>query len=140
MRLLGVDFGTKRIGLAVGDTSPFFVEPLKTVEGGVGAAQRVADAAKEEEAEVIVVGVPVALKGHEQGETSEQVFKFIPELEKLTDLEIRTEDERMTTVLADKLHREYGASKKKKFNRDAAAAAIMLETHIENQLRKDADL
>jgi len=134
MRILGIDYGTKRIGLAVGDTSPFFVEPLRTIESSVDAAQRVADIAKEEDAELIVIGIPVALKGHEQGETSEHVFKFIPELEKLTDLEIHTEDERMTTALADKIHREFGASKTKKFDRDAVAAAIMLETYVEKVL------
>ncbi len=133
MRLLGVDYGTKRIGLAVGDTSPFFVEPLKILEetNYARAAEAVAAVAKEEGAEKIVVGIPVALKGHQQGETSEHVLKFIPELEKVTDLEIVTEDERMTTALADKLHRQYGASHKKKFQRDAVAAAVMLETHIE---------
>jgi len=133
MRLLGIDYGTKRIGLAVGDTSPFFVEPLKTIEETdyARAAEAVAAVAKEEGAEKIVVGIPVALKGHAQGETSEHVLKFIPELEKVTDIEIVTEDERMTTALADKLHREFGASKKKNFDRDAVAAAIMLETFIE---------
>jgi putative holliday junction resolvase len=133
MRLLGVDYGTKRIGLAIGETSPFFVEPLTTVHETdyARAAQMVAEIAKEEGAELLVIGIPVALKGHEQGETSEQVHIFIPELKKKTNLEIVTEDERMTTALADKIHRQFGTSKKSKFERDAVAAAIMLETYIE---------
>ncbi|MBU1029471.1 Holliday junction resolvase RuvX [Patescibacteria group bacterium] len=131
MRLLGVDYGTKRVGLAIGDTAPFFVEPLKTIEGGEGAAQRVAEAAIEEGAEMIVVGLPVSLAGHEGGETAEKVRVFIEELEQITPLEVCAEDERLTTVIADRMHREFGTSSRKKFDRDAVAAAVMLETYIE---------
>jgi putative Holliday junction resolvase len=131
MRLLGVDYGTKRVGLAIGDTSPFFVEPLKTVEGGEGAARRVADVAVEEDAEAVVVGLPISLAGHEAGETADKVRAFIAELKGITPLDIQTEDERMTTVIADRMHREFGTTSKKKFDRDAVAAAIMLETYIE---------
>lgn len=133
MRLLGVDYGTKRIGLAIGESTPFFVEPLKTVTetDQVKAAEAVAETAKEEGVETIVVGIPVALAGHEQGETADRVHGFMSELQKRTTAEIHTEDERMTTALANKLHREFGSSKKGQFDRDAAAAAIMLETFIE---------
>ncbi|MFH1047583.1 MAG: Holliday junction resolvase RuvX [Patescibacteria group bacterium] len=131
MRLLGIDYGTKRIGLAVGDTSPFFVAPLKTIESDEDAALRIAAIAAEEGAEKIVVGLPIALEGHETGETAALVREFIDELKRETNVPICTEDERLTTALADKLHREYGASRKQKFDRDAVAAAIMLETHVE---------
>lgn len=131
MRLLGVDYGTKRVGLAIGDTAPFFVEPLKTIEGGKDAAQQVAEVAIEEDAEMIVVGLPVSLAGHQGGETAEKVRIFIEELEKITPLKVCVEDERLTTVIADRMHREFGISSRKKFDRDAVAAAVMLETYIE---------
>ena len=69
--------------------------------------------------------------GHEGGETAEKVRVFIEELEQITPLEVCAEDERLTTVIADRMHREFGTSSRKKFDRDAVAAAVMLETYIE---------
>jgi len=137
MRYLGVDYGTKRIGLAVGEDSPFFVGPLRTIEseGSEGAAKAVAAAAEEESAGVIVVGMPYALPGGEEGETAKLVREMIGVLKKLTASEVMIEDERMTTAYAERLRRESGASSKK-FDKDAAAAAAILETYIE-KVRKD---
>jgi len=137
MRYLGVDYGTKRIGLAVGEDSPFFVGPLRTIgaDGPEGAAKAVAAVAEEEGAGVIVVGMPYALPGGEAGKIAVQVREMVEALKKSTAAEVRTEDERMTTALVERMHRDSGASKKK-FDRDAAAAAAILETYIERMRRK----
>jgi putative Holliday junction resolvase len=130
MRLLGVDFGSKRIGLAIGETTPFFVTPLKTIAFDATATKQVAALAEEEGAEMIVIGLPISLAGYEAGETIDLVHNFIAELSKITPLKICTEDERLTTALANRLRRESGIGRRKKFDRDAAAAAILLETFI----------
>jgi putative Holliday junction resolvase len=136
MRYLGVDYGTERVGLATGEDSPFFVAAWRTVEprDADDALRLVAEAAAEDGSEVIVVGLPYALAGGEEGETARAARAFAARLAELTGLEVRTEDERMTSVMADRMKRDYGGGGKK-FDRDAVAAAIMLETHIESAER-----
>lgn len=136
MRYLGVDYGTKRIGLAVGEDSPFFVEALRTIEadGPESAAVAIAAAADEEGAETIVVGMPYALPGGDMGITAEAIREMIGALETKTGLQVVTEDERMTTALVERMRRESGGLKRK-FDKDAAAAAAILETYIEKERR-----
>ena len=136
MRLLGIDYGTKRIGLAVGETSPFFVTPLKTLPQSHDLVQQIIAVAKEEKVETIVVGWPVSLTGQAAGETLSLVREFIATLRQQTDLAVIEEDERFTTTMADRLHREAGVTKKEKFDRDALAAALLLETYIEKSSTK----
>jgi RNase H-fold protein (predicted Holliday junction resolvase) len=116
--------------LAIGETTPFFVTPLKTIAFDATATKQVAALAEEEGAEMIVIGLPISLAGYEAGETIDLVHNFIAELSKITPLKICTEDERLTTALANRLRRESGIGRRKKFDRDAAAAAILLETFI----------
>lgn len=140
MRYLGVDYGTKRVGLAVGEDSPFFVEPLRTVEpsGPEDAAKMVAEAAVEEDAEAVVVGMPYSLKGGDQGSTAEEIREFLEFLGGKTGLKIETEDERMTTVMVERMRRESRGSTKG-FDRDAAAAAVILESYIERKRNSEED-
>ncbi|MFC1639123.1 Holliday junction resolvase RuvX, partial [Patescibacteria group bacterium] len=100
------------------------------------AVRLVAEAAAEDGSEVIVVGLPYALPGGEEGEIAQQTRAFAALLAERTGLEVRTEDERLTSVLADRMKRDYGSGSKK-FDRDAVAAAVMLETHIETRKRED---
>lgn len=138
MKLLGVDYGTKRIGLATGDTSVSLAFPLKSVDVGDNDAviQAVVDAAKEEDAERIVVGMPYRVTGEgETGDIEERVNEFVRSLGSATDLSVDTEDERFTTVIADRLRRESGR-KGRDYDRDAKAAAVMLETYMQ-RLREE---
>ncbi len=137
MRYLGVDYGTRRVGLAVGEDAPFFVEALRSVgsDSPESAAGAVADAAAEEGAETIVVGMPFALPGGDRGSTATGVRKMIEALKGRTGASIVTEDERFSTALAERRRREAG-TRKSKFDKDAAAAAAILETYIERGRRK----
>ncbi len=133
MLLLGVDYGTKRTGLAVGDTETRLAFPLRTV-GAASRAELVAAVlatAKEEEAERIVVGLPKRLSGQGgAGETESAVIEFIEALRKTSGISVDTEDERMTTAAVERLRKDSGV-KKKSFDRDAAAAAAILETYMQ---------
>src|SRR3989339_646415 len=133
MRLMGVDFGSKRTGLAIGDTSPFFVEPLKTIatEDMASIVRAVTAEIQIEAVEGVVVGLPISLRGHEGGDTLEQVTDFIRRLSSVAGVPVSTEDERFTSVLAERMHREHGISSGRKFDRDAIAAAMILESYIE---------
>lgn len=134
MKLLGVDYGTKRIGLATGDTSVALSFPLTSIEAGDGdddAVRVVGEIAAEEGAERIVVGMPYRMTGDSAaGETEELVAGFVSALRKTTGLPVDTEDERLTTALAGRRMREAGM-KVGKGDCDAEAAAVMLETYMQ---------
>lgn len=133
MRLLGVDYGMARVGLAVADTDLMMAFPLSSLpavpaEDLIAGVAAVADA---ESAVKIVVGIPSRLAGGgEPGETERAVAAFIEALKSQTQMDIVTEDERLTTALVEKERRAAGI-KSKDFDRDAAAAAAILETYME---------
>lgn len=138
MKLLGIDYGTKRIGLATGDTEGSFAFPLRTVPNDAGAIAAVVSAAKEEGADRIIVGMPVRLDGTSQaGETELLIDRFVASLVEATSLPIDIEDERMTSVMAERRRRETD-TKRKDFDIDAEAASILLEGYLERL--RNADL
>jgi putative Holliday junction resolvase len=132
MKILGVDYGRKRIGLAVVDTAVPVSLPLRSIPGGdIGAsAKAIAAAAAEEAAEKIVVGVPRRLSGQgEPGDIERDVAALIESLKAETKAAIDTEDERLTTAMVERQRRESGLPKER-FDKDAAAAAALLETYL----------
>ncbi len=130
MKILGVDFGTVRIGLAVGETDSGMAFPLRSISNDEGALEAIIRIAGEEGAGRLVVGVPYRLTGPGRaGETEKAVRLFIGGLEKKTDLPVDTEDERLTTALVEKMRRDAGV-KPKDFDKDAAAATVILESYL----------
>lgn len=132
MRALGVDYGLRRIGFAVGDSESRLVFPLQSkrvssLQDGIDATCQMAD---QEKAEVIVVGMPKTLfSGEENGETVQEIKRFLKELKQISNIPVVTEDERFTSSYAETLRREAGI-KKSDFDQDAAAAAAILETYL----------
>jgi putative Holliday junction resolvase len=138
MKLLGIDYGTKRIGLATGDTEGSFAFPLRTVPNDAGAVVAVLRAAKEEGADRLVIGMPVRLDGTTAaGETEMLIDRFVAELSEATSLPIDIEDERLTSVIAERRRRETD-TKRRDFDIDAEAASILLEGYLERL--RNADL
>jgi len=140
MIILGIDYGTKRIGLATGDSASALVFPLRTIDRAAvtDAVAAVLDAARAETAERIVVGVPRRMTGApETGETEREALAFVEALKAKGGIEVATEDERMTSALADRWHQM--GDKKAKFDRDAAAAAAILETYIERNFPRERE-
>ena len=137
MLLLGVDYGTKRVGLASGDTSLAMSFPLRTLQNSAAneAIDGVLAAAAEVGAETIVVGIPYRMTGEEEtaaGDSEERARAFIAVLGARTALPIATEDERMTSAYVDSVRRASGG-KEKDFDRDAVAAAAILETYMQRR-------
>lgn len=132
MRILGVDYGAQRTGLAVGDTETGLAFPLavlKATDCAVLAAE-ILKVAQTEGCGKIVVGVPQRLTGDGQpGPTQCEAMAVVLNLSALTDLPIETEDERFTTAYAERLKREAGESVRG--GADALAAALILETYME---------
>jgi len=129
---MGVDFGTKRIGLAVGDTDSGMAFPLRSVDnkGDLPAAiSLVVQAAKDEECSMFVVGLPLSLKGGEEGETARLSKTFAKSLAGASGLPVEQEDERMTTAMVEKMRKDAGI-RPQDFDRDAAAASVILESWL----------
>ncbi len=138
MKLLGIDYGTKRIGLATGDTDGSFAFPLRTVPNDDAAIAAIVAATVAEGADRIVVGMPMRLDGvGRAGETELLIDRFVALLSEATLLPIDIEDERMTSVIAERRRRETEV-KRADFDVDAEAASILLEGYLERL--RNADL
>jgi putative Holliday junction resolvase len=137
-RILAVDVGSRRVGLAISDASRTLARPLETIvvtsEGD--AVQRVARRIAELDAEdegiaAIVVGLPASLDGSPTPQTA-IVRAFIAGLQAQTTLPIATEDERLTSREAEsRLAAREKDWRKRKQQLDAAAAAIFLQDYLD---------
>jgi putative Holliday junction resolvase len=138
MRVLAIDAGARRIGLAVSDRSRTLARPLTTiaVSGVADAVDRVARvveelSAEEDGLETIVVGLPSRLDGSPTNATAD-VRTFIDGLRGRTSRPIVTEDERLTSREAEsRLAERERDWRKRKEKIDAAAAAIILQDYLD---------
>ncbi len=124
MRVLALDYGAARTGVAVSDATGTIARPLGVVERAAsehGLAE-VRDLVLEHEADRVVVGMPVTLRG-ERGAQALETDAFVEALRGVVGVPVETYDERFTTALAA---REGGASAE-----DARAAAHLLESYLE---------
>jgi len=138
MKLLGVDYGSKRVGLATVDTETAMAFPLRSIPSAQAGelAAAIAAAAAEEAADKIVVGLPRRLSGSgPAGDTERSVIALVEALRSRTSLPVDTEDERLTTALVERERREAGLTKKQ-FDKDAVAAAALLESYVARRSRK----
>ena len=135
-RFLGIDYGSKRIGLAVSDPDATIASPLSTVESRGDAAQdamAVAAAAREYEVDELVVGLPLNMDGTE-GEQTKISRAFGAAVQRETGLPVTYHDERLSTFEADELLRPAELTrKKKKARRDRVAAQVMLQGFLEER-------
>ena len=136
-RVLGVDLGARRIGLASSDVTRTLASPHSVLERS-GDPMRdhraIIDTARELEADTVVVGLPISLSGSE-GPAATAVRHEVQELRALAEPEIQVlvHDERFTTVSAERSLREAGGSKRaRRAGVDAAAAAVMLQAWLES--------
>lgn len=132
MKIMAVDYGDSRTGLAVCDKGEILASPLSTVfeKNFDKCAEEVSRRAKEAGAEMLVVGDPINMNGT-RGERSEKCRLFAEKLKELTGLEAVMWDERSTTVSAINIMNENNRrGKKRKEVLDQAAAAIILESYL----------
>jgi putative holliday junction resolvase len=102
VKVLALDYGSARTGVAVSDPTGTVARPLEVVEDAAGDAglRRLVDIARSEEVERIVVGLPLTLRG-ERGLQAEETEAFVARLREATTLPIVPFDERFTTRLAE---------------------------------------
>ena len=133
-RLLGVDFGDVRTGLAVSDAARFLASGLETIKPGsmTKTAEAVAEAARTHSVVGIIVGLPVNMNGS-QGERAEHARMFAAMLdERVGDLPILLLDERMTTMAASRFLNETNTrGQKRKQVIDTLSAQIILQNALD---------
>ena len=134
MRILGVDYGDKRIGLALSDALGIVAGPVGTYEarGMRKDIDYIAALAKEKQAEAIVLGLPVNMDGT-HGERAEKTKAFGRNLEKVSGLNVIYKDERLSTVSAEKSLIESNMRReKRKGVIDTVAAQIILQSYLDS--------
>jgi putative Holliday junction resolvase len=135
MRIVGIDFGLKRIGVAISNSLLSFAMPLgrvdrvkddkKTVENILELLKDYKDISK------IVIGLPLHLSGNES-EMSSEVRKFAAFLEAQTKIPVEFIDERLTSKNADTLLKEMDMNRKKREKHiDTLSATLILQTYLE---------
>jgi putative Holliday junction resolvase len=135
VRVLAVDWGERRIGLAVSDPRGVIDTGLPTLEvrGREHALTLVAEAAVAQEAACIVVGLPLLLSG-ERGEAAERATAFASALAQRTGLSVETYDERLTSALSQRRLHETGVRVRHSKGRvDQGAAVALLESYLQRR-------
>ena len=135
-RVLGIDYGDSRIGLAMSDPLKIIASPFKTIrnEGNEKCLQVFQSLIKEKDVEAIVVGLPMGLKGQETAQTK-KVREFADLLYALK-LPIRLEDERLSSVSAEKsMIQQNIKTGHNKGLIDQRAAAIILQQFLDKRNR-----
>jgi putative Holliday junction resolvase len=101
VKVLALDYGSARTGVAVSDATGTLARPVGVVERAASEAglTRVAELVREEGAELVVVGLPLTLRG-ERGAQAQATERFVRRLREILDVPVETYDERFTSVLA----------------------------------------
>jgi len=131
-RILGIDHGDKRLGLAISDPLHMIASPYKTliVQSENQIISELHEVVKAKEVDIVVVGLPIGMKGQET-EQSKHVRKFAQLLEQ-EGFQIVLEDERLTSVSAKRsLHEQNIRTGHNKQRVDQVAAAILLQQYLD---------
>lgn len=132
-RIAAIDFGLKRIGIAISDDRKKLAFPFKVVEGGKRAVEHTAAALQPKigEIEKILVGLPLLMSG-EKGEMALAAEAFAEALEKAVNIPVELCDERLSSKHADRSLRELLVRRKDRSAQiDMSAAALLLQSYLD---------
>lgn len=145
MRVLGLDYGTKTVGVAVSDPLEITAQPLETIERKSAGKLRqtlarieaiieeYGAAGQQEKIEKIVLGYPKNMNNTE-GDRCEATVSFKNDLERRTGLEVVLWDERLTTVEAERILMDSGVRREnRKTHIDKMAAAVILQNYLDSK-------
>jgi putative Holliday junction resolvase len=132
-RILGLDFGRARIGVAISDELQMLAHPLETIPANEEPASRVAEIVHEKQVDHVVAGIPRQMNG-QIGTAATEVLEFVEKLRAILPCPVVTWDERLTTVAAHRALRDAG--KKTRDTRgyvDQVAAQMILQTYLDRR-------
>ena len=138
MRVLGIDFGERRIGVALSDPTGTLASPLPTVKRRAGKRPPLAilvGIAETHGVEALVLGLPLTLRG-EESEWTAEIRRVGAALSERTGLPVHFVDERFTSVLGERAVRSVGLPKRKREEKervDAAAAVLILQRWLDRR-------
>src|SRR3954462_7869580 len=135
MRILAIDHGTRRMGIAISDESRSLAQPLEFILAAPFAdfLERLKQLLREKEVDLIVVGMPRNMNGS-YGPAALKVQDFVAALKNAVTVPIRTWDERLTSVQANRFLLEGNVRRaKRKEKVDKMAAAILLQSYLDGQ-------
>jgi putative Holliday junction resolvase len=139
MRILGLDVGSKRIGIAISDELGWTAQGITTLHrrNGEGDLRAIRDIARQYGVEKIVVGLPRNMDGS-LGPQAQMAIGFVQELREILDVPIITWDERLSTIEATKMLIRADLSRKKRKRKvDMTAAIIILQSYLDSLARKE---
>jgi putative holliday junction resolvase len=131
-RVLGVDVGTVRVGLALSDPDRLVATPLDTLPGGAGIAGRIAEVARAHDCSTVVVGLPRALSGRDTDST--RAARAVAADLRDSGLDVELCDERFSSTEAERTLLDAGRRREqRRAERDRVAATIILQTWLDGQ-------
>jgi len=136
MRVLGIDYGEKRTGIAMSDVSEIIASPLGSLtETNINnLIEKIHTIIIENNIEKVIIGKPLNMNGT-SGSRVQKTIEFADKLKKVTNLEIELIDERLTTVTAANILNEsnFNGSKKRKNVIDTLSAVIILQQYLNKE-------
>jgi putative Holliday junction resolvase len=132
MRSLGLDIGDKRIGVALSDPGGILASPLTVINRRDESRdiEAIIDIISQQRVGRVIVGLPHSLDGS-LGEQAEKVKAFTQRLASRIQVPLEYRDERLTTVMVERLRRAAGDKKRRKARDDAQAAALILQGYLD---------
>jgi putative Holliday junction resolvase len=132
-RVAALDFGLKRIGIALSDRDRKIALPLQTVDGGKQAVLQIAKALPMKEIDLILIGLPLLMDG-KKGEMAEIVEKFAQKVEQELGVPTLLWDERLSSRQADAMLRETDSKRKQREEKkDMVAATLLLQSYLDKR-------
>ena len=131
MKFLGVDYGDKRVGIAVSDEGGIFAFPRAVLQNTGKIFDEIKKICVEEEIEKIIVGVPISFSGGQSAQAG-KVFAFVKSLKSYIAIPIENENE----IFSTKAALDMGASKEKI---DQSAAAIILQSYLDRTIKQKSE-
>jgi putative Holliday junction resolvase len=131
-RIVGLDLGAARIGVAVSDELGLLAHPVETIPAGSGAIKRIAEIVHEKNAERVIVGLPRHMNGA-AGIGAADTLAFAKKLEITLSCPVLTWDERLTTIAANRALRDSGRkTRNSRHVVDQVAAQMILQGYLDS--------
>ena len=131
--ILGVDFGTVRIGVSISDELRLLAHPFETISAKAEVTKRIAEVVREKGIHSVVVGIPRKMSG-EIGKAAKDTLEFVDKLRAILPCQVIPWDERLTTAAAHRALRDAG--RKTRATRhlvDQVAAQMILQSYLDQQ-------
>jgi putative Holliday junction resolvase len=133
MRIMAIDYGLKRVGIAITDPLCTIAQPLLTLKPGSDAdlIKRLKCIAEENDVGLILIGNPLSLKG-EPTAMSKEILRFLRKLREQVGIEVQLWDERYTSKYVKKRMKSLGLTSTKE-NIDRVAASVILDEYLQSK-------